>query len=177
MKAKKTRARHYVDQRGSELTQEVLKSALTYDPDTGLFTRNVDWHRFKAGSVAGTVGRKGYIYVSVNGWTRVAHRMAWLYMTGAFPTCDIDHINGEKADNRWSNLREAIGSLNSENQRRAHSNNQSGFLGVRRNNRGGWSARIRVKGKLIQIGSFKDPETAHQAYLDAKRKHHKGCTI
>jgi len=176
MNQKKTRQGFYRD-RSATITQEILKSVVDYNPETGLFSRKTTWHRYKAGSAAGCLNPNGYVYLSVNGTRTFAHRFAWLYMTGGFPDCDIDHINGSKSDNRWSNLREARGSLNSENQRHAHRNNKAGLLGVRKNNRGGWSARIRVNGKLIQIGSFQDPETAHKAYIDAKRELHNGCTL
>lgn len=152
-------------------------SVLSYDPDTGLFTRKIGWHRFSAGSIAGALHPNGYVYISINGTRTGAHRLAWLYVEGTLPDCSIDHLNGVRSDNRIANLREASVTLNAENQRRPHSNNKSGFLGVSRNTQGSWSARIRVKGKLIQIGSFPDPEAAHSAYLNAKRLLHEGCSI
>jgi len=177
MRTKKTRSGFYAD-RGAALTQDQLKEVLDYDPETGLFTRKTTWHRYLAGTVAGCLSPNGYIYMSVNGTRTVAHRLAWLYMTGGFPELDIDHINGDKSDNRWVNLREVSESVNLQNQRRAHRNSQSGLLGVRKNNRGdGWSARIRIDGKVMQIGTFRSPEAAHEAYLEAKRKYHEGCAI
>jgi hypothetical protein len=63
-----------------------------------------------------------------------------------------------------------------QNQRRARSDSSTGLLGVSKNG-SGWRAEIRVDGKKINLGTHKTPELAHLAYVNAKRKHHEGCTL
>ena len=94
----------------------------------------------------------------------------------------IDHINGNRTDNRICNLRLASPTLNSENQRNPRKDNKSGFLGVtthQNNSRGDivYRVRVQVKYKSVHIGCFKTPEAAHDAYVAAKRRLHEGCTI
>jgi hypothetical protein len=88
------------------------------------------------------------------------------------PTEMVDHIDGNPLNNRRSNLRLATHADNMKN-RRKHSNNKSGFKGVRqRKNRPGWVAEIRVDGKYTHLGTFDTPELAHEAYCKAAEKHH-----
>jgi hypothetical protein len=94
-----------------------------------------------------------------------AHRVAWLWMTGHWPDAEIDHINGDSADNRWCNLREATRSENCRNTR-APSHNTSGFTGAYwANDRKRWFSRIGKKGGYL--GTFKNAEEAHEAYKKA----------
>lgn len=106
----------------------------------------------------------------------VQHRLAWLYMHGRWPSGDIDHINGNRSDNRFSNLRDVATQTNSENRRCAQKNNKAGLLGVTKR-RNGYEARIRVLGRLIYLGLYDTPERAHEVFLQAKRERHAGCTI
>jgi hypothetical protein len=101
----------------AELTQKQLKELLHYDPETGLFT----WvrrpnGRVPVGSQAGSPNEEGYIRISVKGYRTTAHRLAWLFMTGGWPKGEIDHINRNKADNRFENLRDVPKSLNQYNR-------------------------------------------------------------
>ena len=106
-----------------------------------------------------------------------AHRLAWLYVHGAWPTGQIDHINGDRGDNRISNLRDVTPALNTQNQRRAaRSNKSSGLLGVTAN-RGRWLAQISIGGKSRNLGRYATPEEAHAVYVAAKRVLHAGCTL
>jgi HNH endonuclease len=153
------------------LTQAELKEHLHYDPETGIFTRLKSIaHRVKIGDIAGClhVG-SGYVNIRVFGIHYKAHRLAWLYIHGINPCNDIDHINGNRSDNRIINLRDVTRSVNKQNTRKCSSNNKSGFLGVRSTN-GKFVA-------LITIGTYDTPEEAHQAYLNVKRIIHTGCTI
>lgn len=159
-----------------ELTQEALKQELHYDPETGLFTRlrNIG-NGIKEGHIFGCNSR-GYLVGTVRRVMYANHRLAWFYVYGVWPTGDIDHINGIKSDNRIQNLRDVSKTLNQHNQRKAHSQNSTGVLGVRpRGNR--FSARIVINRKDKHLGCFDTAEAAHEAYLAAKRQMHEGCTI
>lgn len=159
------------------LTAHRLRELLAYDPDTGLFTRRVRTGRtVVVGSVAGNVNPRGYVSISVDAKLYLAHRLAWLYINGSWPTGQIDHINGVRSDNRAANLRVVDQIKNSQNMRRPGSRNTSGFLGVSKR-RGRWRAIIRFDGKTKQIGTFDSPQEASEAYLAAKRVAHAGCTI
>lgn len=159
------------------MNQERLKEFLKYDPETGIFrwrSRPIN-HRVDVGDVAGYSGERG-VQIRIDGVLHLAHRLAWLYMTGSFPKLHIDHKNGDPQDNRWKNLRDVSRSVNLQNQRHARKNNTTGMLGVARN-RNRFKAVIVVKGAPINLGTFKTPEEAHEVYLEAKRKFHQGCTI
>ena len=159
-----------------ELTAERLRELLHYDPETGVFTRLVRSGPAKVGDAAGTATTSGYIQIRVDGGQYLAHRLAFLCMTGEWPSQFVDHVNGVRDDNRWSNLRPATPSENLQNVRRARADSQTGLLGVSRD-RQRFRAQIKVDGQHIYIGTFDTPEQAHAAYLAAKRKLHAGCTI
>lgn len=165
------------------LTQQRLQELLNYDADTGVFTWRVSRQGpgAKPGKPAGTVGKNGYVYIGVDRRRRLAHRLAALYMDGSFPPNLVDHIDGVKTNNRWSNLRKADKSINAQNMRRPHARNSSGLLGVSRtsvNKTNPWVAQIKpAGGDTINLGYFKTPEDAHAAYLQAKREMHRGGTL
>ena len=114
--------------------------------------------------------------ISIDGRKHLAHRLAWLYVNGYCPPGDIDHINGDRAANRISNLRLATRSENLQNQSKAQKHNKTGLLGVS-HRRGKFRAQIRVDGKKMHIGTFPTPEEAHTAYLEAKRQFHPFGTL
>lgn len=164
----------------NSLTAARLREVLHYESLTGVFTWLVQTQRLqtKVGDVAGGIKPSGYVCIGIDGKRYRAHRLAWLWMTGQWPVDQIDHINGIRSDNRLSNLREASRSLNSQNQRRAYSNNKTGFLGV------SWSkqakkyhATIMANGNDHHLGYFTTPELAYTTYLTAKRKLHEGNTL
>lgn len=156
------------------LTQERLKELLDYDPETGVFVWKVCAAKnIKAGSVAGCKILDGYIKIRINGNLYRAHRLAWLYIYGCWPTNQIDHINRVRDDNRLCNLREATNQENSWNTNK-RKDNTSGYRGVcwdKRTKK--WQANIAINGNKKHIGHFDTPETAHAAYLAAKEEHHK----
>lgn len=154
------------------LTFDRLNELLRYDPAIGVFTwRQKPGHRIMIGSVAGTVTAKGYVRITIGRRKYRAHRLAWLYMTGAWPEHEVDHENGERADNRWENLRKATCGENSRNRKRPCTNT-SGFKGVRCVPNGHWMAQIEINGKRIYLGTFTEAKDAHAAYALAAREHH-----
>lgn len=156
-----------------------------YDPETGAFTRAIELRcgknnavvRYRAGDPArGSVGNHRYLQIGVLGRLYLAHRLAFAYMTGRWPAEDIDHINGIRTDNRWANLREASRSINAQNKRAALRNNKTGVLGVSVS-LDKFEARIVAGGEVHRLGRFETIEEASEAYLQAKRRLHVGCTI
>ena len=160
------------------VTAARLREVLHYDPETGVFTWKVKAsNRIKVGDIAGTIVKSGYISISIDADMIRAHRLAWLYMNDEWPVGDIDHIDGNRANNALSNLRDVSRSKNLQNLKRAHSDNKaSGLLGVYADKKK-WAASLTLNGKRFRLGVFDSPEEAHIAYLEAKRKLHEGCTI
>lgn len=158
------------------LTADRLRSLLDYAPETGLFTWRRSRGRIKAGSVAGSLDKEGYVIISIDYKAYKAHRLAWMYTHGAWPLDVIDHLNCDASDNRISNLREANASINAQNQRSARKTSRLGVLGV-----SPWGARFRAQiqagGQKRLVGVFDTREAAHDAYLQVKRAVHAGCTL
>lgn len=125
----------------------------------------------KVGDIAGGPNPDGYQRVKISGKTYLTHRLVWLYETGSWPINELDHINGNKQDNRIENLRDVTRSENLQNLYRPTRGNPSGFLGVSIR-KGMYCARIRTNGVLSYIGTFSTPEQASSAYLAAKRELH-----
>lgn len=159
-----------------------VRSVLHYDPETGVFIRKertAQCHRVgDRADLPGHGNLSAYRIVTLGGKKYLAHRLAWMYVHGAMPSAEIDHINGTKDDNRISNLRNASRQLNAENHRLPTKRNKSGFLGVHWNKQTeSWRVRLTVARKSIHIGLYATPDDAYAAYLAAKRKYHEGCTI
>lgn len=163
----------------SNITQDKLKIRLTYDESTGLFFWNVRTKKIKAGSAAGTTNGSGYRQICIDNKIYNAHRLAWLYVHGDMPSMDIDHIDGDRANNAIANLRHVSRSTNLQNQRKERKGKKSkSKLGTSFvSTTGRWHARIRIDEKQISLGCFASMEEAHQKYLSAKRTFHQGCTI
>ena len=160
------------------LTQNELKSILHYDEFTGIFTRLKSAGCVMAGSICNTHNNEDYIVIGVSRKNYKSHRLAFLYVLGAFPVNQVDHKNGIRDDNAWSNLREATNSENAQNKRKAQSNNIVGYLGVQFSVRNkNFVARIKLNGKDKYLGCFAFAEEASERYLAEKRKLHTFCTI
>lgn len=159
----------------ADLTAEALRSLVCYDPRSGQFTRLLRANWCAAG---GWLDRNGHVRISIAGRAYAAHRIAWLYVHGRWPQGDIDHINGDRADNRIENLRDVCKAMNQQNQRKAHRTNATGLLGVTFNTaRSKYQAQIGVSGRNKYLGLFDTATEAHQAYLAAKRALHEGNTL
>lgn len=159
-----------------DLTAERAKKLLDYNPETGTFTRLVACRGYRSGEIAGCLSSSGYILLGIDRRIYPAHRIAWLIANDKLPN-HIDHINGDKSDNRLANLRDATRFVNTQNLRVAKKNNKSGLLGVSMTKGKKFRANIRCGGKQIHLGTFATSEEAHAAYVSAKRQLHAGCTI
>ena len=157
-------------------TAEHLQTILRYNPETG----DLVWlprtsRRFNArfaGKSAGYVDAWGYTCIRFRDQMHKAHRVAWVITTGAWPVNQIDHINGNKSDNQWINLREATQSQNSCNVA-PRSNNKTGITGVSwDNDRGKWFASICFDGRGLNLGRYDTVEEAISARSVAQIKHH-----
>lgn len=152
------------------IPQQRVRDALGYDKRTGLFHWRITSFKTRRGQRAGTLDPQGYIRITLDGHCYMAHRLAWFWVNGVWPPAQIDHQNGERADNSWKNLRLASHGENAQN-RKTGANNTSGFIGVSRR-RDKWEANIRLGGKRVYIGLFGSKEDAAEAYKNAKRALH-----
>lgn len=156
------------------LTQERIKQVLHYEADTGQLIWKINkGSRGKAGKEAGSINPDtGYRVVMVDEQKMFAHRMIFLYMTSELPPCDIDHINGDRADNRWSNLRLCSRSENLQNKKNQR-NNSSGVKGVYWHKATGkWVGQIKADGIRHSIGYFETLNDAKSAMKEARARLH-----
>lgn len=145
----------------NELTAEYLRSALNYNPDTGIFTWKVSTsNRVKVGDIAGSRRGDGYLQIMIQSRLHKAHRLAWLYVHGVWPEDQIDHINRNRIDNQISNLREVSHKQNNQNKGKA-GNNTSGHTGVCwHKQKSKWQTHIKHNRKRIHLGYFATIEEA-----------------
>lgn len=122
------------------LTQKQLHTFVHYNANNGIFTRKNRSGNAKIGDQFNTVNGRGYIEMSFNNQFYKAHRLAFLYMDGKIPK-NIDHINGNTADNAWINLRNVTNSENSKNAK-LRKDNKYGIIGISKDSNGSWRARI-----------------------------------
>lgn len=160
------------------LTAARARELLDYDAATGEFRWRFSRSGVSAGP-AGSVNGPGYVYLCIDGQKHLAHRIAWLIMTGSWPLNDVDHINCDMLDNRWENLRDVERYINNQNRAGTRCDNRSsGLTGVTWHAHSKkWRARITLQGKEHRLGLYESTDDAYQAYLSAKRQLHAGCTI
>jgi len=152
------------------MTRDELAALLDYAPETGVFTWKVRTGRAVPGMIAGTAHNRGYWTIIVRGTPYLAHRLAWFMVHGEWPALDIDHINGDKRDNRIANLRLATRSENMANKG-PNRNNTSGYKGVWYYKRTGkWMAGYRKGNARIHLGYFDTAEEAVEAHRTAYAK-------
>lgn len=153
-----------------------LKDMLSYDPLGGVFTwiSVSKFHTEKNGNVAGCE-RDGYWCVKIDSISHKAHRLAWLYTYGSWPTGVIDHINGNGLDNRLCNLRDVSQTINAQNHKETIKSNglPTGVSFCA----GGYRARIQVNKKKIFLGVFTSSDKAHEAYRLARNQYHDSPVI
>ena len=158
----------------STLTARELRDSLLYDSVTGRFTWWVKpANNISVGATAGCISQMNrnhhYVKIRLRGIQYLAHRLAWLYMTGEWPEKWIDHIDGNGTNNEWSNLRKTDHITNQWNARR-YKKHQTGLKGVHRH-LDRYRSSLFVEGQHLHLGIFDTPEEAHAAYCDAARKH------
>lgn len=163
------------------ITAELARILLDYDQSTGIFRWKARarthfssdrefnrWNTRYAGVVAGSPHFSGYIDIGILNQLYRAHHLAWLIVTGAWPFDQIDHINGVRSDNRWSNLRIVTHAENGRNQR-IGTRNKSGKIGVEWHTATRkWKARIMAHGKRIELGYFDNLDDAIAARTAAE---------
>lgn len=150
------------------MNQETLKEQLSYNPETGVFTRNISNNsRYPVGGVAGSRRKDGYVVIQLGKKKYKAHRLAWLYMTGEWPKQDLDHINRVKHDNRIKNLRDIAHQENMANMAKSEN------VGIYKHGNK-WKACVRINNKSQYLGLF---TTRAQAiyYRDTFIKSHPSC--
>ncbi|MCR4298099.1 MAG: HNH endonuclease [Gallionella sp.] len=154
------------------IDQRRLKELLHYDPETGIFTWLVDRKSVKAGDVAGFRQEERYWVIRVDGKNYLAHRLAWLYVTGEWPPNQIDHADLNKVNNKFANLRLATPRQNGQNKP-IFRNNKSGVSGVSWNSRDCvWQSHMRIDGRQTHIGYFDNLFDAAAARFSTEAKHH-----
>lgn len=158
------------------ITQERLKQLLHYNHETGVFTRIESNRTDRLGKQPGSRNTKGHIQIRLDGTLYVAHRLAWLYMNGGFPVNQLDHIDGDKTNNKITNLREATNKQNQENVP-LQVNNTSGYRGVSFDKRlKKFRAYVCHNRQKITLGLFDTAELAASAAKKARDQlftHHK----
>lgn len=153
----------------SGLTADRLRAVLRYDADTGKFFYLVCHNQYSAiGAEAGWVNPKtGYVRIKVDGHSFMAHRLAWLYVTGGWPKDRIDHKNLVRSDNWFDNLRPANDSQNKANGH-PYKSSKSGVKGVRLHECGKYQARIALEGGRVKhLGLFDTEDQAAVVYRRA----------
>jgi hypothetical protein len=155
------------------ITQSRLKELLHYDPTTGVFRwRHVRRNKSLPWDVAGSVQHQGYIRITVDDERHMAHRLAWVYMTGEAPPDQVDHKDLDKSNNSWGNLRAADNTLNHWNES-TRSTNKSGHKGIwwHKQSRK-WEAAVRLNGKQHTVGRYERIEDAVEAVKQYREQHH-----
>lgn len=155
------------------ITQKELFKHIHYCPNSGIFTRLVHTNNRTKNKPCGSVQKYGHIRIIIDGKAYLAHRLAWLYMTGEMPKGLIDHKDCNPSNNKWDNLRIANNAQNSFN-RSIGKTNSSGVKGVCWNKSlNKWQAGIKINYKSYHLGLFDNIEDAKNA-VERKRKEHHG---
>ena len=155
-----------------ELTKDLLNEYFEYNKETGDLIRKVAISQSKVGDIAGYTNKSdGYVYINFLGKTFPAHRLVWILHFGTNPSCDIDHINCIRNDNRIENLRAATRSENLHNSS-ARLRNTTGHKGITyvKNGKKKWKAYVTINYKFNYIGVFNTIEEAINARDDYCKK-------
>lgn len=140
------------------ITQELIKELFNYDSVTGNLIHKL------TGKLADSDQSKGYFKCYVKGKTLASHRVVWMWHYGDWPQNDIDHINGDRKDNRIENLRDVPHVVNMTNMQKT---NKTGYEGVKASGHK-FAANIKHNGRKLYLGTF---PTAEEAFTVYKEKH------
>jgi len=152
------------------ITAKRARELLVYEPETGRLTWRIARPGTCCGALVGTRHSDGYSQVEIDGRFYRAHRVIWLIVTGKWPKHQVDHRNGMRADNRWTNLRAAIPLQNSRN-RRPGKRNKSGRVGVYASG-ARWCAFIGIDNKVKGLGCYANFDDAVAARMAAEQEHY-----
>lgn len=153
------------------ISHERIREVLNYDGGTGQFYWKVKASKKTVvGSVAGSKEPRGYIKIRIDGALLSAHQIAFMWMNGNWADGEIDHIDRDKSNNRWDNLRLATRSQNARNSPPRF--NKTGFNNVGQSASGKYYCRIIVDKKQVNMCGYDTPAEAHNAYLIAVKQHH-----
>jgi hypothetical protein len=157
-----------------------FRNWVSYDSESGLIT----WVKSPSancvvGTQVGGMDKDGYAYFHLHKKRWPIHRMAWVLTQGPIPDgYEIDHIDGNRANNKLTNLRLVTRSENNQNRKKARKDSATGLIGVTLHKRSGlFNSRIKLDGKTKSLGYFVKPEDAHRAYLECKRINHIANTL
>lgn len=154
----------------SGVTAEEVRELFTYEPESGCLRWKVKRQKINVGDVAGYISTSdGYRYVGFNYNEFLAHRIIWLWVTGKWPACQVDHVDRNRQNNKWTNLREATNGQNARNSG-PQKNSRTGIRGVDIR-RGKYRVRINVDGKEIVVGRFLDLQDAINARKSAEKEY------
>ena len=154
------------------IDHEYLTDILSYNPETGIFVWAKPRPKIRVGQIAGSLHHKGYIYLEIDGKHCAAHRLAWFYVTGEKPLKAIDHINRNKSDNRFCNLRIADHGQNLANSVHRNKNGYKGVSYKKWLKSKPYQSQITHNKKVIYLGCYASPEEAHNAYKEAAKRLH-----
>jgi hypothetical protein len=157
------------------ISQDEVKNLFLYVPEAKgsnlIWKVDMPHHKVK-GKLAGSPNNEGYWHIRIQSKLYKAHRLVWLLHNGVWPVKGLDHIDGNKNNNVIENLREATDAENNQNKKIA-SNNTSGYIGVSwHKGHKKWGASIRSNNKQHHLGYHTTPESAHNAYIEAKKSMH-----
>lgn len=157
------------------LTHARLIELLHYDPETGEFTNLKKRGRLGAGMRAGAIDHEGYRLISIDKARYRAGRLAWFWFYGAWPTHQIDHLDGNHSNDAISNLRDAEPRINAQNKHGPTRANKTRRLGVYPNG-SGFMAQATINGRAIYLGTFRSADEAEAVALQARRQLYRGFT-
>jgi hypothetical protein len=155
-------------------TIDRLREVFSYDPEAGILRWRKAVKGARAGAIAGNAAaiNNRHLRVKLDRKRIFVHRVIWAMQTGAWPTMDIDHKNGNPEDNRWVNLRLCTPAQNIQNAK-FRSNNTTGFKGIFWDkDKQVFVSKIMYERKSVYLGRFKTAQEAHAAYAEAAKKYH-----
>ena len=154
------------------ITQSELLELFEYNEHTGKLKWKISrTNAIKVGQEVNHISKRGYVQVRLNGKLWMVHRLIWLMKTGTFPKLHIDHINGIRHDNSWSNLREVDRFLNMQNMHDAHIDSTTQILGVTFDKQSGkYKAQMFRNGKVVLGKKFDTKQEASECYNNFKKE-------